>query len=169
MGHSLSENRNGLILGISVTEANGTAESEAAIDLIDRYRERHCGSPKTLGADKGYDNGPLLIKLEQRGIEPHIAMTSNAPADPERVRADRQANNAARHRMQEHLKSVEYQVSQRVRKKVEEGFGWLKTIDRLGRSRWVGPPKKEQRKLRQQMELSAAAYNLIRMHKLKPI
>lgn len=49
MGHSLSENRNGLIVGISVTEANGTAESEAAIDLIERYRERHCDDEQRTG------------------------------------------------------------------------------------------------------------------------
>jgi transposase len=161
LGHVLSENRHGLIVELAVTEANGKAESEAAIDMIDRYTSKHERKPKTVGADKGYDNGELLQELEQREIVPHIAMTKNDPADPTTARADRKPGIEARIRMRERMQTIEYQVSQRTRKKVEECFGWLKTIAGLDRSRWVG-----RWKLKQYMEIGAAAFNLLRIRKL---
>jgi transposase len=161
LGHVLSENRHGLIVELAVTEANGKAESEAAIDMIDRYTSKHGHKPKTVGADKGYDNGELLQELEQREIVPHIAMTKNDPADPTTARADRKPGIEARIRMRERMQTIEYQVSQRTRKKVEECFGWLKTIAGLDRSRWVG-----RWKLKQYMEIGAAAFNLLRIRKL---
>lgn len=161
LGHVLSENRHGLIVELAVTEANGKAESEAAVDMIDRYTSKHSRPPKTVGADKGYDNGELLQELEKREIVPHIAMTKNDPADPTTARADRKPGIEARLRMRDRLQTIEYQVSQRTRKKVEECFGWLKTIAGLDRSRWVG-----RWKLRQYMEIGAAAFNLLRIRKL---
>lgn len=161
LGHVLSENRHGLIVELAVTEANGKAESEAAVDMIDRYTSKHGRSPKTVGADKGYDNGELLQELEKRDIVPHIAMTKNDPADPATARADRKPGIEARLRMRARMQTLEYQVSQRTRKKVEECFGWLKTIAGLDRSRWVG-----RWKLRQYMEIGAAAFNLLRIRKL---
>ena len=163
LGHILNENRNGLILEVSVTEANGTAERDAALKMIDRYRGKHGRAPKTLGADAGYDAGEFLLELEARGIEPHVAMTSTAPADPETARGDRLEKIHARLRMKKRLESAGYPISQRVRKKVEECFGWLKTIAGFDKSRWFG-----RWKLAQSFELSAAAYNLIRMMKLQP-
>ena len=164
MGHVLSENRNGMIMEASVTEANGKAESDATVELIDRYIGKHGTSPKNVGADKGYDEGPLLREMEDRGIEPHFAMRNQQPADPETARSDRKPNIEARLRMQKRQESEEYSVSQKVRKKVEECFGWLKTIGGLSRSRWPN-----RWKLAQQFTLSAAAYNIVRMNKLKPI
>lgn len=163
LGHILNENRNGLILEVCVTEANGTAERDAALEMIDRYRDKHGRGPKTVGADAGYDSGELLMELETRQIEPHVAMKSTAPADPETARADRLDKIHARLRMKERLQSDGYTISQRVRKKVEECFGWLKTIAGLDKSRWFG-----RLKLAQYFELSAATYNLIRMMKLQP-
>jgi transposase len=163
LGHILNENRNGLIMEVCVTEAAGTAEKDAAIQMLDRYKEKHGGVPKTVGADAGYDSGPFLMDLEERQIEPHVAMTTTKPADPETARGDRVDKIKARLRMQERQQSSGYAISQRVRKKVEECFGWLKTIAGAGRSRWIGRSK-----LTQYFELSAAAYNLIRMTKLKP-
>lgn len=163
LGHLLSENRHGLIMETLVTEANGTAEREAALEMIDNYRTKRGRDPQTAGADKGYDSGDFYLELEGRGIEPHVAMTAQQPADPETARADRKAGIEARLRMQARQTTVGYQVSQRVRKKVEECFGWLKTIAGLDRSRWVG-----RWKLQQYLEISSAAYNLIRMQKLKP-
>ena len=55
--HALSENRNGLILGVGATEANGTAERSTALGMVDELRSKHGRTPKTLGADKGYDCG----------------------------------------------------------------------------------------------------------------
>lgn len=163
LGHILNENRNGLILEVTVTEANGTAEREAALEMLDSYRKKHGRGPKTVGADAGYDSGEFLLELETRGIEPHVAMTSTAPADPETARGDRLDKIHARLRMKGRLQSDGYPISQRVRKKVEECFGWLKTIAGLDKSRWFG-----RLKLTQSFELSAAAYNLIRMMKLQP-
>lgn len=163
LGHVVNENRNGLIVEVCVSEANGTAEKDAAIEMLDRYRSKHGRGPKTIGADAGYDSGPFLLDVEKRGIEPHVAMTSTEPADPETARGDRKEKIKARRRMKERQSSIGYQISQRVRKKVEECFGWQKTIAGLHRSRWVG-----RWKLSQYFELSAAAYNLIRMTKLQP-
>lgn len=163
LGHVLNENRNGLIVEVLVTEANGTAERDAALEMIDRYKTRHGHGPKTVGADAGYDAGEFLIALEQRRIEPHVAMTSTEPADPETAKADRREKIRARRRMKERTTTEGYRISQKVRKKVEECFGWQKSIAGLNRSRWVG-----RWKLTQYFQLSAAAYNLLRMTKLIP-
>ena len=161
LGHALTENRHGLVLGVSVSEANGRAECAAALTMLDRLKSRHQLSPKTLGADKGFDSGPFFLELEQREIEPHCAVTNRPAPRKEHVRAFRRAAVAARERMKARFTTVSYQLSQKHRKKVEEYFGWMKTIAGLGRSRWVG-----RWKIQQQLELTAAAYNLVRMRKL---
>lgn len=163
LGHVLSENRNGLIMETCVTEANGTAERDAAITLIQDYKRKHGRGPKTVGADAGYDAGEFLIRLEKENITPHVAMTSQEPTDPSTARADRKELIEARLRMQARQQSVEYEVSQKVRKRVEECFGWAKTIAGLGRSRWVG-----RWKLKQYFDVAASAYNLLRITKLQP-
>jgi transposase len=163
LGHALTENRHGLVLGVTTTEANGKAECQAALCLLDRLKSRHGLSPQSIGADKGYDSGSFYLELEQRGIEPHCAMLRRPDPDPRHIRPFRQDKVAARARMRERLESVGYQISQRCRKKIEEYFGWMKTVAGLGRSRWVG-----RWKLQQQLELTAAAYNLVRMRKLLP-
>jgi transposase len=162
LGHVLSENRNGLIVELTVTEANGTAESDATLEMVDRYMSKHGRKPKTIGADKGYDDKKVLIGLEQRGITPHVALTDKESADPTTARSDRRDAIESRLRMRGRMRTDEYRVSQRVRKKVEECYGWLKTIAGLDRSRWVG-----RWKLQQYMEISSAAYNLLRIQKLK--
>ena len=163
MGHVLGENRHGLIVGVAVTEANGTAEREAALDLLTRAKRRHKLRPRTLGADKGYDAGAFLRKLERRRVTPHVPIVK-PPRDPRAVpQKDQVPDIRARRRMQARLGTVGYALSQRCRKKIEEGIGWIKTVAGLGRSRWVG-----RWKLRQMAELAAAAYNLVRMRKLIP-
>src|SRR5262249_44421491 len=163
-GHALTENRHGLIVGITVTEANGTAEREAALDLVDELTSTHQRQPKTLGTDKGYDSGDFLQALEARGIEPHVPLVKE-PCDPDNVvHTQRQPGVQARHRMKERQATVGYQLSQKCRKKVEEVFGWLKETAKLGRSRLVG-----RWKIRQLLEIGAAAYNLIRLRKLTPL
>lgn len=162
LAHLLTENRNGLIMEVEVTQANGTAEREAALSMLDRFHEKRERLPKTLGADAGYDAGEFLIDLESRNVEPHVAMTKTKPADPKTIRKpDRKRNCQARVRMRERVKTVGYAISQRVRKKIEECFGWQKTIARAGRSRWA-----KRWKIRQNFELTAAAYNLLRLRKL---
>src|ERR1700722_2645376 len=162
MAHVLNENRHGIIIHVTVTEASGTAERTAALDMIDDSKERHGFNPKTVGMDKGYDSGEFFQELEGRKIEPHGAMTSTPPRDPEKVRPVERDTVAARPRMKARLQSDGYRLSQKCRKKVEECFGWLKTIAGLGRSRVVGLWK-----FQQLLEIGAAAYNLLRMRKLK--
>ena len=163
LGHIMSENRNGLILGICVTEANGTAERVAALEMLKAYKQKHGHGPKTLGADAGFDSGGFLIELEAENIVPHIAMRKPAPADPAKSPKANRAKIEARLRMQARLTNEGYRISQKVRKKVEECFGWAKTIAGLTRSRWVG-----RWKLKQYMELSASMDNLLRVVKLQP-
>jgi transposase len=162
MAHVLSENRHGLIIGITASEASGTAERTAALDLIDAAREQGF-QPKTVGMDKGYDSGEFFQELENRGVEPHGAMLDVPQRNPENVPKGVREKVAARQRMRERLQSDGYRLSQKCRKKVEECFGWLKTIAGLARSRVVGLWKYQQL-----LEMGAAAYNLLRMRKLQP-
>jgi transposase len=164
MGHALTENRHGLIVGITVTEANGTAEREAALDLVDELKATHQREAKTLGADKGYDSGEFFQALETRGIEPHMPLTKD-PCDLEDVvHSKRKPGVEARHRMKERQATLGYQLSQKCRKKIEEVFGWFKEIADLRKSPLVG-----RWKIQQLLQMVAAAYNLIRLHKLKPV
>lgn len=164
MGHALSENRHGLIMAVRVSEANGTAECEAALTLVDQLNERQQIKPKTLGADRGYDSGPWMIALEERSICPHAAMSGGPIGGAKGTSALFKRNRpkiAARQRMLLRMKEEGYVLSQRCRKKLEEGFGWCKTIAGLARARHVG-----RWKIAQQFDLAAAAYNLVRMRKL---
>lgn len=163
LGHALTENRNGLVMAVTVTEANGTAEESAALQMLDRLNQRLGKKPTTLGSDKGFDSGPYYLELEARGIVPHSAMIETKPAQEKHLRAGKRPAFEARCRMRERLLTEAYRLSQRCRKKVEECFGWIKTVAGLARSRHVG-----RWKLRQQMEIAAAAYNLVRMRKLMP-
>jgi hypothetical protein len=163
LGHALTENRHGLVMAVTVTEANGTAEETAALEMLDRLHQRLGKKPATLGSDKGFDSGPYYLELEARGIVPHSAMIETKPAQERHLRAGKRPAFEARCRMRERLLTEAYRLSQRCRKKVEECFGWIKTVAGLARSRHVG-----RWKLRQQMEIAAAAFNLVRMRKLLP-
>ncbi len=85
LGHVLNENRHGLILRVAVTEANGEAERKAATDMLDDLKAEHQRVPKTIGADKGYDDGEFFQELEARQIEPHIPLVRE-PAKLKTVR-----------------------------------------------------------------------------------
>lgn len=164
MGHALTENRHGLIVGITITEANGTAEREAALALVDELKATHQRQPKTLGTDKGYDSGEFLQALEERAVEPHVPLVKNPCDVDEVVHSKRKPGVEARHRMKERQSTLGYQLSQKCRKKIEEVFGWLKEIADLGKSPLVG-----RWKIQQLLQMGAAAYNLIRLRKLKPV
>lgn len=164
MGHALCENRHGLLMAVTLSDADGKAECAAALTMLDDLKQRQQITPKTLGADKGYDSGPWMQQLEQRDITPHCAMRSGEVGGKtplHRRRPKDRVTIAVRQRMAARMSDVGYQLSQRARKKIEEGFGWLKTVAGLARSRHVG-----QWKIKQQMELAGAAYNLVRMRKL---
>src|SRR5262245_21521157 len=164
MGHALTENRHGLVVGITIREANGTAEREAAWHRVDELSETQQRAPKPLGTDKAYDSGEFLQDLEARDIEPHVPLVKYPCDIDDVVHTKRHPGVQARHRMKERQATVGYQLSQKCRKKVEEVFGWLKEIGELGRSRVLG-----RWKIRQLWEIGAAAYNLIRLRKLSPM
>jgi transposase len=163
LGHALGENRNGLILAVTVTEANGTAERRAALAMLDEVQERYALQPSTLGADRGFDDSEFFQAIEARQIEPHVPLVK-PPRDPKTVPYKKQRPGVeARQRMKTRQASEGYRLSQKCRKKIEEVFGWLKGIAGLGRSRVVG-----RWKIQQLLEIGAAAYNLVRIRKLKP-
>ena len=162
MGHVVSENRHGLITGVAATEASGTAERTAAMEMVDELKAKHGRTPKTLGADKGYDGGEFFREVESRGIEPHVPLVK-APRDPADASKKDRPGVEARQRMQARMGTEGYRLSQKCRKKVEECFGWLKTIAGLDRCRTVG-----RWKLKQMLEIGAAAFNLVRLRTLKP-
>ena len=134
------------------------------MEMVDELEATHGRTPKTLGADKGYDSGEFYRELERRSIEPHVPLVGQRLRSPEEVKPHEKANTEARHRMQGRQSSEGYRLSQKCRKKIEEVFGWLKGVAGMGRSRWVG-----RWKLQQGLELSAAAFNLVRMRKLAPV
>ena len=118
--------------------------------------------PRTLGADRGFDSGPFMVELERREVEPHVAMRrfDDAKGTSARFRR-RRPGIAARGRMKRRAATAAYRLSQRARKKVEEAFGWTKTIAGLARARHFG-----RWKIKQFLELAAAAFNLVRMRNL---
>ena len=155
-GHVLMENRNGLVVDVSVSEANGYAEREEALAMVQRTRKRHSVNLKTLAADKGYGAGAFLHELEtNNGVVPLIPI----PDLPIKGNSD---GSKARRRAKRRQKTKRYQVAQRVRKRVEEIFGWAKTIGGLRRSRHVG-----RWKIAQQALIVNSAYNLLRMARLE--
>lgn len=145
-----------------MTAANGNAETDAALEMTDRFQQRHGHHPATMGSDKGYDDGSYYRALEERRIIPHGAMTSIEPK-PKTASKKRRSNAEARQRMRERQSTMGYELSQRCRKKVEECFGWMKCIGGVGRSRHVG-----RWKIKQQFEMAAAAFNLVRLRRLLP-
>lgn len=152
--HALTENRNGLVLAVEVAQANGRAERECALRMVRSVRTNHKVKVSTLAADMGYDSGDFLVALEMEDVRPHIAVREGV------IRAD-DAGGAARRRARQAQRNLGYQMSQRRRKIVEEFFGWAKVIAGLRRAKHVG-----RWKIKQQVELTAAAYNLVRMRRL---
>jgi transposase len=146
--HALMENRNGLLVDLQVTRATGTCEREAAAEMLRRQARKRI-KPKTLGGDKGYDTMDFVRKLRRWRITPHIA------ANTERRGGSTIDGRTTRH--------IGYRISQRIRKKAEEIFGWMKTVGNFKKTRYKGEEK---------TQLSAwfvgAAYNLLRMAKLLP-
>jgi transposase len=147
--HVLMENRNGLVVDIAVTPAGRSSEWEAAYGMLTRQVKKR-RQPKTLGADKGYDTKDFVSRLRRRQITPHVA-----------ANAKRRGGSAIDGRTTRH---PGYTTSQRVRKRVEEIFGWMKTVGGFRKTRFKG---------RARTQLAAwfvgTAYNLLRMAKLMPV
>ncbi len=122
--------------------------------MIGHARRRQSLSVMTLGADAGYDDGAFLNELETSNVTPHVAIRRGKIVS-------RDANGEARPRGRGRMRTAAYAISQRIRKRSEEVFGWCKTIGGLARSRYVG-----RWKLQMQSEITGAAYNLLRMSRL---
>ena len=142
MGHALMENDIGLLMDFVVSRATGRAEREAVGVLLDDARQRGY-HPRTLGGDKGYDTRECVKEMRDRGVTPHVAQRNRSAID---ARTTRHAS---------------YRMSQKIRKRVEEVFGWMKTVGGFRRTRYrrvertglAGYPV-------------ATAYNLVRMANL---
>lgn len=144
-GHALMENRSGLCVDLLITDAT-LAEHQAARQLLTRARRRKI-HPKTLGADKGYHVKDFVQHLREHGIKPHIA----------RIDGRKTPGLDGRTSCTEG-----YKVSQRKRKRIEEIFGWLKTVGGMRKTRFIGEARTQIAAY-----LSAAAYNLLRIAKFQ--
>jgi transposase len=149
MGHAMMENRHGLVVGGSISQATGTAERQTALDLIDgRHRRRRI----TLGADKAYDVERFVHDLRDRSVTPHIAI------DGHLSKTGKRRKTAVDGRTTRH---AGYDISQRCRKRIEEVFGWIKSSAGLAKVKLRGRARVDAA-----FTLALAAYNLIRLPKL---
>ena len=141
MGHALMENRSGLVVDSRLTQATGTAERNAALEMIEDVP----GTKQiTLGADRGYDVSSFVKDLRQLRATPHVAQKTKGTAIDKRT---------TRH--------AGYQTSLKIRKRVEEIFGWVKTTGVLRKTRHRGLERVECT-----FTLAVTAYNLVRMRNL---
>jgi len=143
IGHALMENRHGLFVDTRLTRVSGRAERLAALDMIAPHADRP--QPVTLGGDKGYDAADFVMELREINVTPHIARNTS--------RRSAIDGRTTRH--------PGYAASLRIRKRIEEGFGWMKTVAGFRKTKYRGIEK-----VGWAFTLAAAAYNLIRLPKL---
>jgi transposase len=143
MGHLLMENRNGLTVDAMLTPATGTAERDTALAMLGRQGGRHRA---TLGADKAYDAAGLVAGLRALNVTPHVTQNTSGRRSAIDGRTTRHPGYAA---------------SLRVRKRIEEAFGWIKTVGGLRKTRHRGTAR-----VGWLFTLTAAACNLVRLPKL---
>jgi transposase len=144
MGHVLMDHREGLAVDVEVTEANGFAEREAALAMLDRHRSQQ---QRTVAADKAYDTADFIAACRERRVTPHVAMNITEQRD-----------SAIDGRTTRHHG---YLLSQRIRKRIEECFGWGKDARPMRKMKLVG---------KQQVSfvttLTVGLYTLLRLAKL---
>jgi len=143
LGHTLMENRNGLVVQADLTHADGHGERKAALEMINRHSP---GSTRrlTLGADKGYDSADFIATLRRMVVTPHVAQKARHSAIDGRT-----------------TQHPGYVLSQRRRKKIEEPFGWAKTVGGMTQTAHRGLDR-----VRAQFTMTMAACNLARLPKL---
>jgi transposase len=144
IGHALMENRNGLVVDTRLTHADGHGERNAALSMIEPWADR----PRavSLGADKAYDAEAFVNELRSMNVRPHVAQNTNGRRSAIDARTTRHAG---------------YAKSQRIRKRIEEAFGWIKTVAGRRKTRFKGRDK-----VGWDFAFAAAAYNLVRLPKL---
>jgi IS5 family transposase len=140
MGHTLMENRSGLVVQADLTQADAHAERRAALAMVHRHSP---GSTRrlTLGADKGYDSADFVTDLRQACVTPHVAQKARHSAIDGRT---------TRHKG--------HALSQKRRKKIEEPFGWAKTVGGMAQTVYRGVER-----VRARFTLTTAACNLARL------
>ncbi|MBB4276677.1 hypothetical protein GGE12_004474 [Rhizobium mongolense] len=143
MGHGLMENRHGLLVDACLTEASGYAERVAALHMMKQF----CDRPQavTLGADKAYDTKDFVQDLQSMKVTPHVAQNVNGRRSAIDGRTTRHCG---------------YGVSLRSRKRIEEAFGWIKTVAGQDKTKFRGRDRVGW------AFFAAAAYNLVRLPKL---
>lgn len=139
-GHVLMENRNGIAVKGCVTLAQGRAEVEAAVAMVEEIPGQH---RVTLGGDKAYDTKEFVQEMREHKVTPHVALKATTIIDARTTR------------------HPGYAISQQKRKRIEEIFGWLKTIGGLRKTRHRGVERVEW-----MFTFALAAYNLVRMRNL---
>jgi transposase len=143
-GNVLMENRHGLVVDTELLQCNGTAERDAALLMVEELAGCR---PVTVAGDKGYDTKDFVKEMRGMNATPHVAQNQKRPC-----------GSAIDGRTTRH---EGYRISQRKRKRIEEVFGWLKTIGMLRKTRHRGLPR-----VGWMFTFAAAAYNLVRMRTL---
>jgi len=144
IGHGLMENRHGLLVDACLTVADGHAERVAALHMIEPRADRPTAI--TLGADKAYDAEDFVNELRSMKVTPHVAQNTNGRSSAIDGRTTRHSGYAA---------------SQRTRKRIEEAFGWIKTVAGQRKTRFRGRDR-----VGWAFAFAAAAYDLVRLPKL---
>jgi transposase len=144
IGHGLMENRSGLLVDACLTLADGHAERVAALHMIEPHADRPAAI--TLGADKGYDAQDFVNELRSMRVTPHVAQNVSGRSSAIDGRTTRHGG---------------YAVSQRIRKRIEEAFGWIKTVAGQAKTKFRG-----RERVGWAFTFAAAAYNLVRLPKL---
>lgn len=144
IGHGLMENRSDLIVDARLTRVSGHAERLAALEMIEPFAAQ--ARAITLGADRGYDAADFVEELRTFKVRPHVAQNVSGRRSAIDRRTTRHAGHAA---------------SQRIRKRIEEAFGWIKTIAELRKTKLRGLTKVDWA-----FTFAAAAYNLVRLPRL---
>ena len=143
LGHVMMENRNGLAVNARVTKASGTAERQTAAEMLGELPRK---KGVTVGGDKAYDTKEFVKEARSMGVTPHVAQNN-------RGRASAIDNRTTRH--------AGYPISQRKRKRVEEIFGWMKTVGMLRKTRHRGTDR-----VGWMFTFGVAVYNLVRMRNM---
>jgi transposase len=144
IGHGLMENRHGLLVDACLTLADGHAERVAALHMIEPRADRPTAI--TLGADKAYDAEDFVNELRSMKVTPHVAQNTSGRSSAIDGRTTRHGG---------------YAISQRIRKRIEEAFGWIKTVAGQEKTSFRGRDR-----VAWAFTLAAAAYNLVRLPKL---
>lgn len=143
-GHVLMENRCGLVVGALVTHADGLGERAAALAMLDTLPGRHA---KTVAADKAYDTREFVAACRERGVTPHVASNDT-----------RRGGSAIDGRTRRH---PGYAISQTIRKRIEEHFGWGKTVGHIRQTLYRGIKRVDQH-----FKLTMTASNIVRIARM---